>query len=139
MTSQQFKNLVEVGQIKHEPANQNEINGLLRSGRARLRDSKVVELSLEGRFDLAYNAAHALSLAALRWHGYRSENRYIVFQCLQHTIGVGPEVWRVLALCHDRRNKGEYDGVFDVDERLVKDLIQAAEAVQTQVEKLGPN
>lgn len=94
-------------------------------------------LSLESRFDLAYNAAHALSLATLRWHGYRSENRYIVFQCLQHTIGVGPEVWRVLAHCHNLRNRGEYEGLLEVSERLVLDLIHAAEAVLGGLEKLG--
>jgi hypothetical protein len=38
---------------------------------ARLTDSAKNSNSLESRFDLAYNAAHALCLAALRWHGYR--------------------------------------------------------------------
>lgn len=55
-----------------------EFAGLKRSGLARLQDASNTSLSLEGRFDLAYNAAHALSLAALRWHGYRAGNRYIV-------------------------------------------------------------
>ena len=137
MTSQHFKNLINIGQIKPEPGNQKEFEGLVHSGQARLKDSHVETLSLESRFDLAYNAAHALSLAALRWHGYRSENRYIVFQCLQHTIGVGSDVWRVLALCHDRRNKGEYDGLFEVNKRLVNDLIQATETVLNEVIKLG--
>ncbi|MDT8445232.1 MAG: hypothetical protein RQ722_13130, partial [Desulfuromonadales bacterium] len=81
-SSQQFKNLVDIGQIKQEPGDQKEFDDLLHSGRTRLKDSRMKALSLESRFDLAYNAAHALSLAALRWHGYRSENRYIVFQCL---------------------------------------------------------
>lgn len=137
MTSRQFKNLVDIGQIKQEPGDQKEFDGLLQSGRTRLKDSRMDALSLESRFDLAYNAAHALSLAALRWHGYRSENRYIVFQCLQHTIGVGPEVWRVLAHCHNLRNRGEYEGLLEVNKRLVLDLIQAAEAVLVEVEKLG--
>jgi hypothetical protein len=137
MTSQQFKNLVDIGQIKQEPGDQKEFDGLLYSGRTRLKDSRMDALSLESRFDLAYNAAHALSLAALRWHGYRSENRYIVFQCLQHTIGAGPEVWRVLAHCHNLRNRGEYEGLLEVSERLALDLIQAAEAVLGEVEKLG--
>lgn len=75
--------------------------------------------SLEGRFDLAYNAAHALCLAALRHHGYRPHNRYIVFQVLPHTLALGPEVWHVLAKCHDIRNLGEYEGGLDVDERIV--------------------
>jgi len=33
-----------------------------------LTDSVKNSNSLESRFDLAYNAAHALCLAALRWH-----------------------------------------------------------------------
>ncbi|MGE4493035.1 MAG: hypothetical protein AB7E65_11435 [Syntrophotalea sp.] len=137
MTSQQFKNLVDIGQIKQEPGDQKEFDGLLHSGRTQIKDSRMAALSLESRFDLAYNAAHALSLAALRWHGYRSENRYIVFQCLQHTIGAGPEIWRILAHCHNLRNRGEYEGLLEVSERLVLDLIQAAEAVLDEVEKLG--
>ena len=62
---------------------------------ARLADAHNDALSLESRFDLAYNAAHALSLAALRRGGYRARHRYIVFQVLPHTLGLGPEVWRV--------------------------------------------
>ena len=44
---------------------------------------------LESRFDLAYNAAHARCLAALRWHGYRPADRYIVFHALPHALGTG--------------------------------------------------
>ena len=60
-----------------------------------------------------------MSLAALRWHGYRSENRYLVFQCLQHTLGLVAEQWRVLALSHERRNAAQYEGHFNVDEKLM--------------------
>ena len=90
-------------------------------GLARLKDAQRQGLALESQFDLAYNAAHALCLAALRWHGYRSGNRFIVFQLLPHTLGLGPEVWRVLSKCHDARNLGEYEGMLEVDTRLVAD------------------
>lgn len=119
-----------------EPPDAAEFAGLKRSGLARLKDAGNTSLSLEGRFDLAYNAAHALSLAALRWHGYRAGNRYIVFQILPHTLGLGPEVWRVLAKCHEVRNLGEYEGDLNVDERLVTDLIKAGQAVAAALEKL---
>ena len=82
---------------------------------------------MESRLDLACNAAHALALSALRWNGYRSDGRYLVFQCLAHIPGTGPEVWRMLAHCHGIRNRGEYDGIFDINEQLVTDLIKAAE------------
>ncbi|MGS5086084.1 hypothetical protein ACVC7V_06195 [Hydrogenophaga sp. A37] len=70
-----------------------------------------------------------MCLAALRAKGYRAGNHYIVFQVLPHTLGLGPEVWRVLDLCHNKRNLGEYEGLLEVDERLVKDLILAAQRV----------
>ena len=115
--------------LKAEPPDTKEIAGLLRTGSARLHDAKNPALALESRFDLAYNAAHALCLAALRRLGYRAGNRYIVFQVLPHTLGLGPEVWRVLDKCHNTRNLGEYEGMLDVDERLVNDLIAATNAV----------
>lgn len=49
---------------------------------------KINQLSEDSQFMLAYGAAHSFSLAALRWHGYRSDSRYLVFQCLQHTLGL---------------------------------------------------
>ena len=111
MTSPELERLVQTGTLKKEPGAQAEIDGLVRSARSRLTDAGHPALALESRFDLAYNAAHALSLAALRWRGYRSDNRYIAFQALPHTLGLGPAVWRVLATCHQRRNALEYRGV----------------------------
>jgi hypothetical protein len=124
--------------LRLEPPDAKEFAGLQRSGMARLHDAANAELSLEGRFDLAYNAAHALCLAALRWHGYRAANRYIVFQVLPHTLGLGAEVWRVLAKCHEVRNLGEYEGDLNIDDRLLADLLAASKAVAAALEKLKP-
>jgi len=52
-----------------------------------------------------------------------------VFQVLPHTLGLGPEVWRVLDKCHHTRNLGEYEGLLDVDARLVDALVEATRAV----------
>lgn len=125
-----LENLAGAGKpLRAEPPDEAEIQGLLRTGGARLKDAGNPQLSLESRFDLAYNAAHALCLAALRRTGYRASNRYIVFQVLPHTLGLGPEVWRVLDKCHGIRNLAEYEGFIDVDERIVQDLVKAAQAV----------
>lgn len=112
-----------------EPFDEAQYQGLVRSGLARLGDARNASLSLETRFDVSYNAAHALCLAALRREGYRARHRYIVFQALPHTLGLGPEVWRVLAKAHDVRNLAEYEGHFDISERLVLDVITACEVV----------
>ena len=71
MPPEQLDNLVKTGQLKTEPASEREVAGLMRSGLARLHDAKDKSLSIESRFDLAYNAAHALSHAALRRLGHR--------------------------------------------------------------------
>jgi hypothetical protein len=124
--------------LRAEPPDAAEFAGLLRSGRARLKDAGNKSLALESRFDLGYNGAHALCLAALRWHGYRSNNRYLVFQLLPHTLGLGPEVWRVLSKCHEIRNAGEYEGDLQIDDRIVTDLLTACRAVLAKVEALDP-
>jgi len=84
----------------------------------------------------AYSAAPALSLAALRRTGDCPTSRYVVFQTLSHTLGVGPEVWRVLAKCRDIRNRGGYEGDLQVDERLLTDLIRACKMVAAALAKL---
>jgi hypothetical protein len=124
------------GPLQREAPDAKEFTGLLKSGERRLADAQRLENSLESRFDLAYNAAHALCLAALRRAGYRSSKRYIVFQALPHTLGLGPEVWRVLDRAHSERNRSEYEGDLSVDERLLGELIKACEAVLDALRRL---
>ena len=138
MTSENLENLVKTNQLRAEPADRKEFDGPVRSGRARLADARKSDLSYESRFDLAYNAAHALSLAALRRQGYRSENRYLVFQCLAHTLGLGAESWRVLALAHERRNAAEYTGELQTDARLLADMLRVTELVLAKLDEQGP-
>jgi len=127
---QALENLSGPGRpLKAEPPDATETAGLMRTGMARLADARNPALAVESRFDLAYNAAHALCLAALRRQGYRASNRYIVFQVLPHTLGLGPEVWRVLDMCHNKRNRAEYEGLLEVDDAVVTDLIKATNRV----------
>ncbi|MCC7412670.1 MAG: hypothetical protein IT495_13715 [Gammaproteobacteria bacterium] len=136
MTQRELDNLVRTGKLKPEPPVKAELEGLLRSGNRRLTDAERTALSLESRFDLAYNAAHALALAALRATGYRSESRYLVFQCLQHTIDLPNEQWRVLDQAHRKRNLAEYEGEMDVDEQLVEAMLRVTREVEQRVVRL---
>ncbi len=139
MPSPPLDNLVAGGSLHREAPDAPEYEGLIRSGRIRLTDAESSSNALESRFDLAYNAAHSLCLAALRRSGYRPANkRYIVFQALEHTLGLGPEVWRVLALGHSRRNRSEYAGDLNLSEQLVADLVVAAKKVLAELDRLGP-
>jgi len=138
MTSQSPLDRLAVpgGVLSKEPPDAIEFAGLVQSGLARLTDAEKTSNSLYSRFDLAYSAAHALCLAALRHRGYRPSKRYIVFQVLPDTLGLGPEVWRVLSKCHDMRNRSEYEGALDVDERLLIDLIASCRKVAEAVKRL---
>ena len=69
MTLEKLDNLVKINQLKVESPDQNEFNVMLSSARRRLKDTKIDGLSEDSIFSLAYGAAHALSLAAMRWHG----------------------------------------------------------------------
>jgi hypothetical protein len=61
--------------LRPEAPDAREIAGLEQSGLTRLADAESRAISLESRFDLAYNAAHVSSLSALRRRGYRATNR----------------------------------------------------------------
>ena len=69
MTLDTLDNLVKINQLKIEPPDQNEFDGMLTSARRRLNDAKIEGLSEDSVFSLAYGAAHALSLAAMRGMG----------------------------------------------------------------------
>ena len=125
------------GPLKPEPASENEVAGLRRSALARLEDSANSRLSVDSRFDLAYGAAHALCVAALRCKAYRASQRYIVFQVLEDTLGLGPDVWRVLARCHDLRNLAEYEGELNVSLALVEELISICRVLVERLDRLS--
>ena len=72
MVHGQLEILVSEGSVKKGAVAEEGISNLISSGKARLEDAKNTDLSDESRFDLAYNAAYSLSLAALQLAGYRS-------------------------------------------------------------------
>lgn len=116
-------NLVRIGQIKPEPRNEAEVRRMLAMARTRLADAQLDKLSAEGCFTSAYNAAHAAALAALRWHGYRSENRYTVSSALSTRWPGWPAArWRVLDAAHRKRNLAEYEGFLEVEASDIAEL-----------------
>ena len=119
-----LENLERIGPLHREPPDNREFEGLLKSALDRLKDADNKSLSFASRFDLAYNAAHGLALAALRASGYRTDKRYLVFQCLSYTTSIDKSIIRLFSICHDRRNLAEYEGHLEMDEQLLGELIQ---------------
>ena len=138
MALEKLDNLVKIKQLKKEPPDQNEFDAMVSSAKRRLSDSQIEAVSEEGRFLSAYGAAHVLSVAALRWHGYRSDNRYLVFQCLEQTVGLENAKWRVLDKCHKQRNLAEYEGHLEITPQLLQELIDVSKELLTLVASLGP-
>ena len=135
-SSEPLQNLVAIRKLKLEPPDLREFNGLLLTAKRMIPDAEFPELSSHSRFQLAYDAAHSLALAALRWHGYRASDRYIVFQTLPHTLNFPQGKWRLLDNCHQKRNAALYEGAFEEDERLIKELIAISKDLLAAVEKL---
>ena len=129
-------NLVRIGRLKAEPRSDGEVERLLQVARTHYSDAQLKDLSLNGRFLAVYGACHAAALAALRWHGYRSEHRFTVFQCLQHTVQWEAARWRAVDLAHQKRNLAEYEGSLEVEESTVAELIVLANELIADVAKL---
>ena len=61
-----------------------------------------------------------------------------MFQVLPHTLGLGPEIWRVLDHAHGVRNRSEYEGDLSGDGKLLASVIEACRAVSEALEALPP-
>ncbi len=126
-----LQNLEKIGQLKRESSDPLEIENLLTSADTKLKDSDLPGLSKISQFEIAYTAAFNNSLAALRWHGYRADNRYIVFSCLPHTLKINSVKTAILANCHNKRNLAQYEGSYEVEGTLLvslKEIILELEA-----------
>ncbi len=136
MSWAELETLAEIGKLKRERPSARKLERLYKSAVVRLADAAHPELSYYGRFDCTYSAALALALCALRRHGYRSEDDYLVFQTLEHTVGLRPETVLVLARAHQHRDAAESRGVLDKDERLMAELMDAAKQLRAIIEAL---
>lgn len=135
MVHEQLENLVRAGSLKRGAVAEEGISNLKSSGKARLEDAKNADLNDESRFDLAYNAAYSLSLAALQLTGYRSNyNRYAVFQSLKHTLDISNENVRILVDAHGIRNLAEYEGRAEFNEQIIEAIIRTAEEISARLE-----
>lgn len=131
-----LENLVRINQLHNETPDKSEFQGLVKASIDRLTDAQIPTLSFSSRFDLAYNAAHGLALAALRSAGYRSDKRYLVFQCLIHTTDLSKTQIRIFSHCHEKRNLAEYEGHYEVDEQLLTELITNTKALLRYVSEM---
>jgi hypothetical protein len=135
MSRQELDNLVKIGNLKKESSSRIEYDGMVKSARRGLADAQNHSIQTDSQFDLAYEAAHKFSLAALRREGYRSENRITVFQTLVHTLATDKADLQILLKAHNERNLAAYEGRVDIDKKFLADLIGATKRLQTAIGK----
>jgi len=128
-----LENLARGKQLNAEAPDELETASLVSRAETFLRDARNTGNGVESRFTLAYNAAHALALAALRSAGYRPSSaghRRIVFQVLEFTAEAPKALSLALAQYHDRRNRVEYEGA-SVSAMEMTDLVKLAAELQS--------
>ena len=134
MTHEQLDNLVKEGRLKKEAAAERAIVTLISSGGNKIEDANNEELNEKSQFDLAYNTAHTLSLAALQKMGYQpNRDLYIVFECLKHTLDISNEEVRILSDAHRARNLAEYEGGAEFNKNMIEATIRIAEKISARL------
>lgn len=126
-------NLIGRG-LEHESSNKFEIQRLLEKIATKLADSRNQTVSLETRFDIAYEALLQIGLVALRSHNLRPNSRgghhVLVLQTLPLTIGYSQDKLRLLDEFRKQRAAGLYDGSFTPSESELAELIDVVSELQ---------
>ncbi len=108
-----------------------EISRYLAKIRRKLADSRKTNISLDSRFDIAFEALLQIALAALRCNGYRTTteagHQRLAIQLLPKSIGIEPGEIRTLDEYRKKRSLGLYEADFDPSASEVKAVIDTVE------------
>ena len=132
--SAELNNLVNLGKLQPQPPRKSEIDGILQRAAEFLEGAQNASGPLSVRFSLAYSAAHAIALGALRMAGYRPAYRGVAFQCIVHVIPCSDDEAETLITAHEIRNNVEYDGLPDPHPGFVEDLLKVTRMIQDQAD-----
>jgi hypothetical protein len=121
---------------EHE-TNAEELANLLALADRDLHDAQSTELSIDWRFNIAYNAALQLAGAALAASGYRvirsGPHHHRTIQSLIHTIGADDNAVRLLDRFRAKRNVAEYDAVGTISDQEATEMLALARSLRHQV------
>ena len=103
------------GDLEQRPTTRSEIARLLHLARRNVADAGVEALSLDRRFNTAYEAAYALATVVLRASGYRvkgssSRHHWLTFTLLPELMGPEAESRsRYYQSCRRKRHQATYE------------------------------
>ena len=132
-----LESLLQTGQLKEHPVDAAEIQKLLAAAQRSLKDANVEQISLELRFDAAYNSILQNALVALMVNGFRPStnlpgHHMTILQLLPKTLGVPSKRVAVLDALRRKRNVTNYIGE-DIDEGSFLQCVKEAERLQEEV------
>ena len=132
-----MEKLEKRGLIEVRPTSPAEIANLLSVAERDISDAQVESVSLDARFNSAYNAVMILANAVLRCHGYRAKGQgqhKTVFDALRHMRGPWDAVRiNYFDTCRRQRNAAQYDRAGIASETQVKELLHKAKAFRKDV------
>lgn len=103
-----------------------------------LKDAQVGELSAQGRYEFAYNAARLMATALVRANGYRVTSKgghhYFTFQALEASDPVFSTMAHYFDQARDRRNDFSYDSPVVVSDTDAEDLLNTVKQFVTDAE-----
>ena len=134
-----LKAWLDKGALRAHTPSKREIGGLLALADRNLADAGIRELSAEGQFQFAYNAALAMATAALHAAGYRTNSNVpghhaVTVGSLEHTIGVDAALVRKLDAFRRKRNRASYDAPAAVSAKETADMLALAAQLRHDAE-----
>lgn len=132
-----LENLIGKG-LQREPTSAEEIRRFLGKISTKLTDAGKDSISLDSRFDLAYEALLQIGLAALRANSLRPDSRgghhVLALQTLHTSIGYPREKLRLLDEFRRQRATGLYDGSFVPTQAELDELRATATELKAHLE-----
>lgn len=128
--------LLRLGKMKKRYAVDGEVEALLHTAQARLRDAGNTQLDIGTRYDLAYLSVRASSLVALCWYNCHTDSTFLIFQSLQSTVGVSKPSWRILNQARQQHDFLDTYGRVVPGERMLTALLDSASDVLQRVRTL---
>lgn len=124
--------------LERAAADKGEISRYLAKIRRRIDDAAKSAISLDSRFDIAFEALLLIALAALRVNGYRTTSeaghQRLAIQLLPKSIGIEPVEIRTLDEYRKKRSIGLYEADFDPSTEEVKAVTQSVQSLLGKLE-----
>jgi len=126
------------GHLKSYKTSRKEIEQLFAVFERDMADARVEALSVERKFESAYNAALVIARAALATSGYRTSgegNHYWTIQSLAFTLQMDADTINRFNKFRQKRNTSNYEMIGVVSEQEVTEMIALAQELCNLVAK----